>query len=318
MALVLLPAVTNAGVRIKPRLDWRHPAIKKLVRLSGWTAGYVAANQIALLIVTQLAQRSAGGFTAYSTMYIFFQLPYGLLAVTVMTTISPELARDISHRDRDAFRRRVRDGLWLIVLLMVPASIVMALFAGPIAKLAGSFGDIESAPGVLAAFSCGLVGFSAYLYFMRGFYAMHNTKTPFVINVIENILNIFFAYVLVGRYGVKGLAWSFTIAYLLSALFAYWVLSLWSGGLQGSALARGFSRLTLVAACTAIAAWAARDNIVGSGAALFGRLGFASAIILGIYLLLLKAFGLLDAARARTLLPGNRPPTATSRDRRGE
>ena len=124
-------------MHIKLRLDWRHPAIKKLVRLSGWTAGYVVANQIAFLIVTQLAQRSAGGFTAYSTMYIFFQLPYGLLAVTVMTTVSPELARDIAHRDRDAFRRRVRDGLWLIILLMVPASIVMAIFAEPIAKLAG-------------------------------------------------------------------------------------------------------------------------------------------------------------------------------------
>ena len=100
MALVLLPAVTRAGVRIKLRFDWRHPAIKKLLRLSGWTAGYVIANQIALLVVTQLAQRSAGGFTAYITMYTFFQLPFGLLAVTVMTTVSPELARDIAHRDR--------------------------------------------------------------------------------------------------------------------------------------------------------------------------------------------------------------------------
>ncbi len=55
-----------------------------------------------------------------------------------------------------------------------------------------------------------------------------------------------------------------------------------------------------------------RDNIVGSGAALFGRLGFASAIILVIYLLLLKALGLLDSAQARTLLPGNRPPRSRS------
>jgi putative peptidoglycan lipid II flippase len=317
MAVVLLPALTHAGVRIKPRLDWHHPAIKKLVRLSGWTAGYVAANQIALLIVTLLAQRSAGGYTAYSTPYIFFQLPYGLLAVTVMTTVSPELARDVAHRDRDAFRRRVRDGLWLIILLMVPTSIVMAIFAEPIAQLAGSFGDIDAAPGVLAAFSCGLVAFSVYLYFMRGFYAMHNTKTPFVINVVQNILNVVFAYLLIDRYGVEGLAWSFTIAYALAAVLAYWVLSLWSGGLQGATLVRGLARLSLVALCTAIAAWAARDNIVGSGAELFGRLAFASAIILGIYALLLKALGLLDSARVRTLMPGNRPKGA-SQGRRDE
>jgi len=194
----------------------------------------------------------------------------------------------------------------------------MAIFSAPIAKLAGSFGNISAAPGVLAAFSCGLVGFAAYLFFMRGFYAMHNTKTPFVINVVENALNIFLAYVLVGRYGVKGLAWSFSLAYLLSALLAYWVLSQWSGGLRGSTMVRGLSRLGLIAICTAIAAWAARDNIDGSGAALFGKLGFASAAVLAIYVMLLVGLGLLDARRARTLLPGHRRAREASPDRRDE
>jgi putative peptidoglycan lipid II flippase len=153
---------------------------------------------------------------------------------------------------------------------------------------------------------------------MRGFYAMQNTKTPFVINVVENVLNIILACLLVGPYGVEGLAWAFSIAYMLSALFAYWVLSLWSGGLQGATMLRGLSRLALVALCTAIAAWAAHDNIVGSGAALFGRLAFAAAVVLGIYVLLLAAFGLLDAARARALLPGSKRPTAASPGRHDE
>ena len=45
---------------------------------------------------------------------------------------------------------------------------------------------------------------------------------------------------------------------------------------------RGLSRLAVVALGTAIAAWAAHDNIVGSGAALFGRLAFAAAVVLEI------------------------------------
>jgi putative peptidoglycan lipid II flippase len=251
-------------------------------------------------------------------MYTFFQLPYGLLAVTVMTTVGPELARDIARRDRDAFRNRVRDGLWLIILLIVPASIIMSVYATPIAKLAGSFGDIPDSPGVLAALSVGLVGFSVYLYLMRGFYAMHNTKTPFVINVIENLLNIVLAYALVGRYGVKGLAWSFTIAYLLSALVAYAVLSQWARGLKGTMLVRNLSRLALIALLTTIAARAARDNIVGSGVALFGRLGFASVVILAVYAMLLAGLGLLDPKRARTLLPGQRRVMEASQGRHDE
>ena len=145
---------------------------------------------------------------------------------------------------------------------------------------------------------------------MRGFYAMHNTKTPFVINVIENILNIFFAYVLVGRYGVKGLAWSFSIAYLLSALLAYWVLSLWSGGLQGSTLVRGLSRLAL--GCVLH-----RDRGVGRArqhrrirrralrAPRVRRGGRSS----GSTLLLLGALGPARLRRGRErCCPGNRPP----------
>jgi putative peptidoglycan lipid II flippase len=315
MALVLLPAVAGSGVRLRWRFDFRHPAINKLVRLSAWTAGYVVANHIAFLIVTQLAQRSAGGFVAYITMYTFFQLPFGLLAVTVMTTISPELARDFTHRDRDAFRRRVRDGLWLILLLMVPASIMMAIFAEPVARLAGSFGNIEASPDILAAFACGLVGFSAYLYFMRAFYAMHNTKTPFVLNVIQNLMNIVFAYALVGEFGVEGLAWAFSLSYLVAALITHRVLSLWARGLHGSTMLRGLARLALAGACTAIAAWAASDSITGTGIALIGRLAFASIVILVVYGLLLAGLGLIDATRARTLLPGNRA-TAASPGRR--
>ena len=67
----------------------------------------------------------------------------------------------------------------------------------------------------LAGFSIGLVGFSVYLFVLRGFYAHQDTRTPFVINVVENLLNIVFAVLLVGRYGVLGLGLAFALAYLL-------------------------------------------------------------------------------------------------------
>jgi hypothetical protein len=79
---------------------------------------------------------------------------------------------------------------------------------------------------------------------------------------------------------------------------------------------RGLARLALAGVATAIAAWAARDSITGTGIALIGRLAFATAVILVVYVLLLAGLGLVDATRARTLLPGNRP-TGASPDRRG-
>ena len=73
--------------------------------------------------------------------------------------------------------------------------------------------------------SLGLIGFSLYLFVLRGFYSRNDTRTPFFINLGENALNIVLAFVLVGRYGVLGLGLAFSLAYIISALVALFVLS---------------------------------------------------------------------------------------------
>jgi peptidoglycan biosynthesis protein MviN/MurJ (putative lipid II flippase) len=53
MAVVTIPALRAANLGL--RLVWRpqHPAVKELIRLSGWTFGYVASNQVALFSSTK-------------------------------------------------------------------------------------------------------------------------------------------------------------------------------------------------------------------------------------------------------------------------
>ena len=92
MAVALLPAAAAGSGSGFDRFDWRHPAVRKVLALSGWTAGYVAANQVALWVVLVLANDTAGGVSAYQGAFMFFQLPHGLVAVSLMTTLVPELA----------------------------------------------------------------------------------------------------------------------------------------------------------------------------------------------------------------------------------
>ena len=70
-----------------------------MLRLSGWTVGYVVANQIALFVVTVLANGTAGGPFIYISAYAFFQLPHGLFAVSLMTTFTPEMASAAARND---------------------------------------------------------------------------------------------------------------------------------------------------------------------------------------------------------------------------
>ena len=88
-ALLLVPSLRRAGLRLRFRLDWHHEAVRTILRLSGWTFGLVVANQIALLVVLALFNKIPGGVSAYTYSYTFFQLPYGVVAISVMSAVTP-------------------------------------------------------------------------------------------------------------------------------------------------------------------------------------------------------------------------------------
>ncbi|MEX2100708.1 MAG: lipid II flippase MurJ, partial [Acidimicrobiia bacterium] len=81
MALALLPALRAAKVRLRFLPAFRHAAVKRMMRLSGWTIGYVAANQVALAYVFILANglelstgKGHGGAFVYTNAYLLFVL----------------------------------------------------------------------------------------------------------------------------------------------------------------------------------------------------------------------------------------------------
>jgi len=216
-----LPAATWA-----PRL--RHPVIARVGRLSGWTVGYVVANQLALIAVTALlATRAEGSVTAYQQAFIFFQLPHGLFAVSLMTTVLPLLSSAHVEADLDAFRARFLEGLRLVLVVVLPAAAGYVALATPLVTLLldrGAFdaGDAAVTGRTLAAFALGLPGFSVYLYALRAFYARTDTRRPFVLNAVENAINVAAAVVVaaVTDWGAGGFALAFSFAYTVSAFQA--------------------------------------------------------------------------------------------------
>ena len=132
MALVLWPALKRARVHLHFVPKLRHAAVRTMLRLSGWTVGYVIANQIALWVVLVLANGKRGGAFAYLAAYAFFQLPHGLFAVSIMTTVQPELASAVARGDRPALRHRFARGLRLILVVVIPAAGLYVGLARPI------------------------------------------------------------------------------------------------------------------------------------------------------------------------------------------
>ncbi len=265
MALVTLPAMFAAGLRYRPVLEWKHPAVRKLLVLSGWTFGFVAANQVAVVVIRNLAtHEGAGILSAYVDAFTWFVLPHGLLAVSIATTFQPELARAVLHRDRPEFVRRLSQGTRLIMLLTLPAAAGLFVLRDPIIGLMqrGQFDPVasENTARALAGLAIGLAAFSIYLFTIRGFYAHHDTRTPFVLNVGENLLNIVLALLLVGRWGVLGLGLAYSIAYLVAAAWALQVMSYKVPTFSARAVLFDLWRPLLAVALMAEAMWLVTHN----------------------------------------------------------
>ena len=224
MAASLWPALRHAGVRLHWRFDHRNRSVRRVFALSGWTLGYALVNQIALVIVLALALRHNGGVTSYTYAFMVFQLPYGLFAVSLMTTVEPELAHAATRADADGFRHHFAVGLRLLLLAMIPSAVGLALLAHPIATFLfdhGAYRRYSTLTGdVLQWFAVGLVGFAVYLFALRVFYSLKDTRTPFLANLVENGVNVALAFALVGHFRTQGLAAAYSAAYAVAAVAA--------------------------------------------------------------------------------------------------
>ncbi|MGH2710934.1 MAG: murein biosynthesis integral membrane protein MurJ [Actinomycetota bacterium] len=262
MTLALWPSLRKIGFRWRWRPELRNEAVRSLVRLSGWAVLYVALNQLGLLVVIVLAGEVTGGYTAYQAAFIFFQLPHAIFSVSIMTALLPTLSESWIREDRDGFRSNLARGIRASAFVVLPAAAGYLVLARPIVRLLLEHGvaGAESSllvSKVLVYFAIGLFSFSAFMLFLRAFFAMDDTRTPALINVFAVGVNTAANLILFPALGVPGLALGHAIAYTFAATTAAVILRRRIGGLEGRSLARSMSRIVLAAAATGGASWLA-------------------------------------------------------------
>jgi putative peptidoglycan lipid II flippase len=237
--LALIPSLRAANLGlIRWRWDLGDKALHAVIKLSGWTFGFVVANQIALFVVTLLAGTASGTdpVSSYTYAYAFLQMPYGIVAVTIMSVVTPDLAEQWSTGNTTAFLARLSTGWRAMLALMIPAAVAMLLLSKPAVALLLGHGNstvAQTAPTgeALAMFALGLPGFCSFLYIVRILQSMQRTKVAFYLYLVENGINVALAVVLVPSLGVRGLALSLSVAYTVGALVGVGVLRRWFGHL---------------------------------------------------------------------------------------
>ena len=231
-ALALLPALRAAGFRWRPRFDWRGSVLSRPLRAAVWTLLLVLANQAAYWVVTRLSTsaglRAAGdgitagvGYTAYSSAYQLWVVPQGIITVSLVTALLPHMSRAAADGDLPGVCEDLSRSLRTSATAIVPAAFAFLALAPQLTGVAYQYGrvsegDVRAIAWVLMAFAPGLLASSAQYVLSRGFYALGDTRTPFLLTLVvagSNAALSVTAYVLLpSRWAVTGIAAAYAVA----------------------------------------------------------------------------------------------------------
>ncbi|MCW2750670.1 MAG: mviN [Aeromicrobium sp.] len=301
--IILIPYLRQAGFHFKPRFDFRRVGLGHTYRLGVWTLLFVAANQIAFIIVQRLgtgattagAQKGqdTGGAAVYEFGFLISQMPHGVITVSLATAIIPTLSALAADRHYDRFRLEIGRTLRVALVIVVPIAVAVACLGQQAATVAGVVGSLDGNTQTIGytiqAFALAMVAFTVHYLMLRGFYANEDTRTPFYIQVVIAAVNVGAAILLTSAVGparvAMMLALSYGIAYVVGATLSASLLSRVVGPVFDREMLMFTGRLVvcsiLAAAVMLTAAWglntAGLDETRASGglptAAFAGALG---------------------------------------------
>jgi putative peptidoglycan lipid II flippase len=285
MGLLLIPYLRKLG-RWRMTLALDHPSIRKLARLSVFVIGFVLANQIGFIVIQWLANAQQGGYSAYVNASTFFLLPIGLFTWSITTALMPSMSEHAVHERWPEYRGRLSTGIRASTFLMLPAAAGMFILARPMVATLLEHGiatdvSTELVAAVLRFFVLGLLQFAIFQLLTRGFYALQDAKTPFVVNCVVVVLNIAVNVPMFAWLGVEGLAAGQGIAYTVGTLLLARLMMRRLGGIDGRRIAASALRTAAASAPMAAVVWGlarAFDSVM-NGDVLLAQLGALSATV---------------------------------------
>lgn len=187
MAAVPVLALARTGIRLRPRLDLRHPGLGEVARAGAWGVLLLAAVQVLLAVTLVLANRVEGGVVAYQIAFTFFLLPFALVAHPMFTVLHPRLSSAAAAGRWDDFGADLGHGLGRMLTLVLPAAALLAALASPVLALVRvgelDAGDAALVGRVLAAYAVGLGGYAAFQLLVRAATAAGDARLPAVVGL---------------------------------------------------------------------------------------------------------------------------------------
>ena len=270
-AVILIPVLAKAGFRWRWSFHWS--GLGRTGSLAAWTLGLVLVNQVTNLVVIRLAARANveatavgavnAGFTTYQKAHLIFLLPHSIITVSLVTALLPALARTAHDGGLRLVGTQVGQAMRIVAALIIPVAAILAVCGTDLAIALFGYGAATIAQAtvlgnVVSVFMIGLIPFTLFYVLLRGFYAIEDTRTPFVVSVIFSAVWMavalpIFALASPGGAQIQSLALAYGLAYWLACAITWFWLRHRLGTLDGRRTIGVLLRLTVAGSVSVIA-----------------------------------------------------------------
>ncbi|WP_308188011.1 lipid II flippase MurJ [Pseudonocardia sp. ICBG1142] len=186
--LLLLPYMKRVGFNYRPLWGW-DSRLSQAGGMALWVTGYVAVGQIGYVITTRVATAAdAGSVVTYTNAWLLLQVPYGVLGVSLLTTLMPRLSRAAANADIRQLANDFSLGVRLSTLALVPVAAVMTAFGDVLGialfSIGAGGGSGAERLGLTVAWSAfGILPYAVMMLQIRVFYAQGDSRTPTLIQL---------------------------------------------------------------------------------------------------------------------------------------
>ncbi len=257
-----VPSLGRLGFRFRPRLDWSHPGLQRIIRMMLPAIVGSAAVQVNVAVNTNFAStlvdpvRGVNGPVSWLQFaFRFMQLPLGLFGVAIASATLPAISRSAVTGKIDEFRRTLSNSIGTVLLLTVPSSVGLIILGR---SMIGAIYegrkfeayDTQQTALALSCYAIGLAGYAAIKVLAPAFYALGSARVPMFVSIASIAINYVVAASMIHRFGLgpAGLALATSGVSLFGAVLLFSLMRVRIGGIYGRRLVASTLKIGLASA----------------------------------------------------------------------
>ncbi|HAC64008.1 MAG TPA: murein biosynthesis integral membrane protein MurJ, partial [Cyanothece sp. UBA12306] len=256
-----LIAQSKAGMgKLRLRFNWRVPGVMDVIKVMGpatLSSGMLHINVYTDLFFASFIENAAAAMR-YGNFIVL--TPLGIISNMILVPFLPVFSRLTTPENWPELKLRIRQGLFLTALTMLPLTAIFIALATPIIQVIYQRGAFKSADSaivvpVLIAYGVGMFFYLGRDILVRVFYALGDGETPFRVSIFNIFLNGLLDFLFYKPFGTPGLVFATIGVNIVSMITFLLILNRRLQGLPLKEWAIHLLSLTGISIIAGLASW---------------------------------------------------------------